>query len=224
MILAGAAAIVFWAYCGALSLLARSDRPFLQHSLFHAASVALYLALATTVAGAFIGIPAAHPLMTVPAFVLVLVFGVLIGFRYCSFLLSEYMDRIHASATGISGMKVQKTYDVAEKAEHEGDLERAMALYVEEEARDPKDPEPPRRRAELHLRRGEKAEALECFRRALGRVEAPEPKATLAFRLADLLEREARPSEAREVLQALEHALPGTRFAQYARERLKATK
>lgn len=221
MILAGAAAIVFWTYCGAMSLLARSERPFLQHSLFHAASVAVYLALATTVAGTFIGIKGAHPLMTVPAFVLVLMAGVVIGFRYCSFLISEYMDRIHASATGISGMTVQKTYDVAEKAEHEGDLDRAMALYAEEEARDPKDPEPPRRRAELHLRRGESALALECLRRALGRVEAPEPRATLAFRLADLLEREGRLAEAREVLTALERALPGTRFAQYARERLK---
>lgn len=224
MILAGLAAIVFWTYCGAMSLLARSERPFLQHSLFHAASVAVYLALATTVAGTFIGIEGAHPLMTVPAFVLVLMAGVVIGFRYCAFLVSEYMDRIHASATGISGMTVQKTFDVAEKAEHEGDLDRAMALYAEEEARDPKDPEPPRRRAELHLRRGEKAEALECFRRALGRVEAPEPKATLAFRLADLLEREGRPAEAREVLEALQRSLPGTRYAQFARDRLDSTK
>lgn len=222
MILAGAAAVVFWAYCGVLSAAARSERPFLQSSLFHAGSVAVYLALATTVAGAFVGIKGAHPVMTVPAFVLVLIFGVLIGFRYVSFLISEYMDRLHASATGISTMKVQKTYDLAEKAEHEGDPERAMALYGAEEARDPLDPEPPRRLAELHWKRGEKEPAFAAFRRALQQVQAPEARSTLAFRLADLLVREGRVQEARELLLGLEKALSGTRLSRYVRERLDA--
>jgi len=222
VILAGAAAVVFWLYCGLLSAAARSERPVLQHSLFHAGSVAVYLALATTVAGAFIGIKGAHPLMTVPAFVMVLIIGVLIGFRYVSFLISEYMDRLHASATGISTMKVQKTYDLAEKAEHEGDLDRAMALYGAEEAHDPQDPEPPRRLAELHWKRGEKEPAFGAFRRAILRVRAPESRSTLAFRLADLLEREGRAVEAREILLDLEKAVSGTRLARYVRERLDA--
>jgi tetratricopeptide (TPR) repeat protein len=220
MILAGAAAVVFWLYCGVMSSLSRSERPLLQNSLFHAASVALYLALATAVAGAFIGIKGSHPLMTVPAFVLVLIFGVGIGFRYVSFLLSEYMDRIHASATGVSGMKIQKTYDRAEKAEHEGDLAGAMALYGEEEARDPLDPEPPRRLAELHWKRGDRESAFSAFRRALLRVEAPEARSTLAFRLADLLGRSGKQTEERELLESIERSLAGTRFAAYARERL----
>ena len=222
MILAGAAAVVFWLYCGVLSAAARSERPFLQNSLLHAGSVAVYLALATTVAGTFIGIRGAHPLMTVPAFVMVLIFGVLIGFRYVSFLISEYMDRLHASATGISTMKVQKTYDQAEKAEHEGDLDRALALYGAEEARDPQDPEPPRRQAELHWKRGEKDPAFAAFRRALLRVLAPEARSTLVFRLADLLEREGRVQEARDLLLGLEKAVSGTRLARYVRERLES--
>lgn len=220
MILAGTVAVVFWLYCGGMAALSRSERPFLQNSLFHAASVAAYVGLATAVAGTFIRL--GHPLMTVPAFVMILIFGALIGFRYWSFLVSEYMDRIHASATGISTMRVQKTYDVADKAEHGGELDRAMALYAEEAARDPKDPEPLRRMAEIHLRRASPAAALDCLRRALPLVEDPEPKSTLAFRLADLLEREGRREEARSILQALEEELAGTRFAQFARDRLKA--
>lgn len=222
MILAGAVAVVFWLYCGVMGVMARSERPFVQNSLFHAGSVLVYVVLATAVAGLFIRIPNGHPLMTVPAFVMVLIIGVLLGYRYWAYLIGEYMDRLHASATGITTMKVQKTYDVADKADHEGDLDRAMALYAEEAARDPKDPEPLRRMAELHLRRGRAAEAFECFRRALPLVSEPEPKSTLAFRLADLLEREGRGDEARVVLQGVERDLAGSRFAQFARDRLSS--
>jgi hypothetical protein len=220
MILAGAVAVAFWSYCGVLGVLSRSERPYLQSTLFHAATVAIFLALATAVAGTFIAIPSSHPLMTVPAFALVLIFGILIGFRYLSFLLAEYFDRMHASLTGISGMKVKKTYDLAEKAEHDGDFDRALALYREEIARDPKDPEPLRRTGDIHLRRGETTQAIEQFRRAVPLVEEAEPRSTLAFRLVDLLEREGLRDEARSVLRSIERELAGTRFAEFAKERL----
>jgi tetratricopeptide (TPR) repeat protein len=222
MIGAGAVAVLFWAYCGAMSVLAKSERPVLQAPLFQLSSVVLYFALAASVVTTFIH--QGHPMMTVPAFVLVLILGVLLGYRYLGFLISENLDRFHASATGISTMKVQKTYDVAEKAEHDGEFDRAMALYGEEVARDPKDPEPLRRMGEIHLRRGAVTDALDCLRRALPLVADPEPKSTLAFRLSDLLEREGRTSEARSLLESIERDLAGTRYAAYARDRLAQQK
>jgi hypothetical protein len=218
MIAAAALAILFWAYCGGMSLLATSDRPLLQTALFQLSSVVLYCALASGVAWTFI--QAGHPLMTVPAFVLVLIFGVLLGYRYLAFLIGETFDRFHSAATGIGNMKVRKTYDVAEKAEHDGDVELALGLYRDEAARDPGDPEPLRRMAELEVRRGAVGEGLELLRRALAQVSDAEPRSTLAFRLADLLEREGRGDEARAILESIERELAGTRFAAYARERL----
>jgi tetratricopeptide (TPR) repeat protein len=224
MILAGMVAVVFWVYCGMMSLVARSERAFLQSSAVHAVSVAAYLALAASVAGTCIGIRGAHPIMTVPAFALILIVGVVLGHRYVAFLIAEYMDRAHASLTGISGMTVKKTYDVAEKAEHEGDLDRALSLYADEAAKDPADAEPPRRMGEIHLRRGKVSEAIEHFRRALPLVREPDPHSTLAFRLADLLEKEGRAEESRSVLTSIAAQHAGTRYADYARQRLAAQK
>jgi len=218
MITAAAISVVFWAYCGSMSLLARTDRPLVQNVLFQMSTAVLYCSLAGGVAWTFI--QAGPPLMTVPAFVLVIIFGVLLGYRYLAFLISETFDRVHSAATGIAHMKIEKTYDVAEKAEHDGDVERALGLYREESARDPEDPEPLRRMAELELRRGAVREGLDLLRRALDRVTAAEPRSTLAFRLTDLLEREGRGDEARAILESIERDHAGTRFAAYARERL----
>ena len=35
MTLAGAVAVLFWIYCGVLSVVTRSERPFLHSALFH---------------------------------------------------------------------------------------------------------------------------------------------------------------------------------------------
>lgn len=215
---AGAVAVLFWAYCGGMSVLVKGERPIFQNPLFQLASVVGYFGLAGGVAWAFIS--QGHPMMMVPAFVLVLILGVVLGYRYLGFLLSEAFDRVHAASTGISGMKVQKTYDVAEKAEHDGEWERALSLYGEEAARDPLDPEPRRRRGEIHLRRGEEARAIQEFLQALPLVEEPEPRSTLAFRLSDLLHQAGRREEGRGLLESIERQYPGTRFAAYARDRL----
>ena len=217
MIAAGGFAILFWAYCGGMSALAKSERAFVQSGLVHLASGALYFALGGMVAWTFIH--QGHPMLTVPAFVLVLMIGTMLGLRWWGFLMSEYIDRAHASATGTANMKVEKTYDRASKAEREGDLEGALAAYRTAAAEDRKDPEPLRRMGEIHLRRGERAEALRLFREALPLIPSDEGRATLAFRMADLLLEEGRRDEARVQLAEVERSLAGSRFAQFARER-----
>ncbi|HXX94258.1 MAG TPA: hypothetical protein VEN81_11540 [Planctomycetota bacterium] len=220
MIEAGALAIVFWMYCAGMSLLAKSDRPPLQSSLVQLLSIVLYVALAGAVAWAFLH--AGHPLITMPALVLVYIFGVLLGVRYLGVLIGDAVERLHSAATGVGTMKIPPSYDKAEKAEHEGDLDRALGLYAEQASLHPEDPEPLRRMGELQLRKGRVPEGLELLRRAFAGVVEPEPRSTLAFRLSDLLAREGRRDEAETVLRALELELAGTRFATYAQERREA--
>lgn len=217
MIAAGLFAILFWAFCGGLSALARSDKAFIQSGLFHLASGTAYFALAGMVAWTFIH--QGHPMLTVPAFVLVLMLGTLLGLRWWGFLMSEYIDRAHASMTGTANMKVEKTYDFAAKAEKEGDLEGALAAYRSAAAEDPKDSEPLRRMGEIHLRRGNRIEAYESFRQALRLIPSEEGRATLAFRLTDLLVEDGRREEARLQLEEVERSLAGSRFADFARTR-----
>lgn len=220
MIWAGLFTLLFWTYCGGMSALAKGERAFIQSSLVHVAAAAVYLGLASLVAWRWIHL--GHPMMTVPAFVLVLILGTLLGIRWWSFVLSEYVDRAHAAATGTAGMKVEPTYDLAAKAERDGDLERALAEYGRAAAADSQDAEPLRRMGEIHLRRGERERACERFRQALRLLPSEEGRATLAFRLADLLVEDGRVGEARAELESVERDLAGTRFAQFARSRLES--
>jgi hypothetical protein len=211
-------AILFWAYCGILGVLVKRDPPFLQNGFVQLSSIMGYFLLAGAVAWTFVH--TGHPLVTVPGFVLVLFLGVGLGYRYLAFLIHEGVDRLHAASTGIDQMTVRKTYDRAEKARREGDLDRAVDLYREEAARDPADPEPHQRMAEIDLGRGRIPAALEGFRQALARMEKGEAEVTLAFRLSDLLEKEGNTRESRQILEGIERKFEGTKFAEYARERL----
>ncbi len=210
--------VLFWSYCASLSVLVRREYAFLQTYLFHAGSVTLFVALGSLAGGVLVR--AGHPLFTVPAFALTVIIGVLLGLRYWSFLLGDVVDRVRASALGIDRMKVERTYDLAEKAAHEGDDGAAQRLYEEAAARDPGDPEARRRIAEIHLRRGRTAEAVEALRSALALIGEPEPRATLAFRISDLLAGAGRMEEARALLGSIAREVAGTRLEAYARERL----
>lgn len=212
------AILAFWVYCGAMSVVLREEHPLFQGYLFRAGSVAVFVALLCACAATLV--PAGHPLFTMPAFVLVVFIGVFLGFKYWSYLLREFIDGAHAAAVGTDHMKVQKTYDRAEKAEHEGRLDEALELYREEAGADGKDPEPLRRIGELHLRAGREEEAIVCFKAALPLVESPEARTTLACRVADLMDRAGRGAEARDVLEPLARELAGTRFETFLRARL----
>ncbi len=213
---------VFWSYCGLLSLVAREDREWPRNPLVQMAGTAGFLGLLSWTTFA-VAIPRGSPheaYFRVPAFALVTIIGVGIGLRWWTFLVGHLFTRARAALLSEDGMKVEKTFDRARKAEHEGSLEEAARLYAEEAAADPGNPEPLRLLAEVLIRQGREEEAFARFRAALPLVASPEGRSTLAFRISDLLVRAGRAGEARGVLESVERDFPGTRYAEYARLRL----
>ncbi len=214
---------VFWSYCGLLSLIAREDREWPRNPLVQLAGTAGFLALLcwTTFA---VAIPRGSPheaFYRVPAFALVTIIGIGIGLRWWTFLVGHLFTRARSALLSEDGMKVEKTFDRARKAEYESNLEEAARIYAEEAAGDPGNPEPLRLLAEVLLRQGREEEAFARFRAALPLVASPESRSTLAFRLSDLLVRAGRAGDARGILEALERDFPGTRYAEYARRRIE---
>lgn len=203
-------AILFFLYAGLLSLAARKNAGFLSSKIVQLLAVGGFFGLLYPVAQAL------GPLLVMPvAFV-----GFALGVPFLMFLVGDWFDAAARAATGVDSMKLRRTYDAAEKAEREGRLDDALALYRREAAADP---EPRRRAGELLLSKGEVPAALEAFDAALAGIADPEPYATLAFRVADVEAREGRRDAARRRLEDVARRFPGTRFEAYARERLGAT-
>ena len=203
-------AVAFLAYAGLLSLAARRNAAVLGSTPVQVLSIVVFFGLLYPVA------QAVGPLLVIPlAFA-----GLLLGFPYLWFLIGEWFDTAARSASGVESMKVLPTYDLAEKAEREGRLDDALALYREKASLHPAEPEPRRRIGELLLSKGEIPAALDAFNAALAGIAEPEPYSTLAFRVADLEAREGRRDDARRRLAEVARRFPGTRFEAYARERL----
>ncbi|MHC4606287.1 MAG: tetratricopeptide repeat protein [Planctomycetota bacterium] len=140
---------------------------------------------------------------------------------YVVFLIVEMTGRAHRSLTGLDGMKVAKSYDRAEKLELERSFAEALAMYEAEAAADPGDAEARRRAGELCLKLDRPADAVRWLREAVALIEHAEHRVTLSFRLAEILdERLQKRGEARAVLEEIVHGHAGTRFAEFARERL----
>lgn len=205
-------AVLFFLYAGLLSVAARRNAVFLESKLVHVPAVLVFFGLLYPVADAL------GPLLVLP----VALAGLGLGYPFLTHMIGEWFDAAARSATGVASMKIRRTYDAAEKAEREGRLDDALAFYRQEAARAPADPEPRRRTGDLLLLKGDVPGALEAFRTALAGIAAPEPYATLAFRIADLELREGRPDEARRLLEDVARRFPHTRFEAYARGRLAA--
>ncbi len=212
---------LFWGYCGFLSAMAKGEGIH-QHPLFHLGSVAVYVLLLCWAAWSIAG-RIASPLFAVPFVALVAIIGVFLGLRYWAAMLGEYIERTHAAAIGVGGMKVEETYDTASKAEHESRWADAIAIYEAAAARSPEKAEPLRRAGEAYVKAGRKEEGVRCLGAALSLVEDPEDRATLAFRIAELLARDlGRPADARRVIEEAIKQLEGTKFEGFARDRLKS--
>jgi len=151
----------------------------------------------------------------------ILFVGVGLAYRFLRFLIGDWFETAHRFGIGLDRMTIEKSYDRAEKAERERDLEGAIRLYREETGRDPADPEPWRRIGEIEVRRGRMEHAVEPLRAALTRLHEPEPRATAAFRLADVLRHLNRTDEARALIEGIGREFPGTRIEGFAKERLK---
>ncbi|MBI2900982.1 MAG: hypothetical protein HYY17_12420 [Planctomycetes bacterium] len=212
------AVVAFWSFAGALSVLSRLDWPPLRVKSVQAGAIAGFFALF------FVAVWALRS--SVGQLALLFSFGIMLGGIVCGFaffpyLIRDWFDTAHRWATGIDQMKVAKSYDRAEAAERDREWDAAVRLYREEVARDPADPEPWRRIAEIEVRRDRTEASAAPYREALARLREPEPKATLAFRFSDVLVRMGRVEEGRAVLERATADLKGTRFEEFAKERLK---
>lgn len=213
-----AAVVVFWAYGGALSLLARRDWAPLRFKVVQAGAIAgffglFFLAVWTLSSGS----TSRELLLMFP----ILLVGLGCAFRFVPYVIGEWFESARRSVIGLDSMTVAKTYDLAEKAERDRNLDEAIRLYRAEAERDPRDAEAWRRIGEIEVKRGRPQEALAPFRTALSRLREPEPKTTLAFRLADLLAKQGRTDEAHELVERIAQEFAGTKFEGFAKERLK---
>lgn len=139
------------------------------------------------------------------------------------FLVGEYYHRGQRFMMSEDQLHVEKTYDQAESCERRQDWEGALAIYRRCLAEDPEDLEAWRRMAEVHLKREAVDEAIRCLQNVVLKAAEPERKATTAFRLAEILAgRKGDRGEACRLLRTLERDVAGTRFAEYARERIRA--
>ncbi len=124
-------------------------------------------------------------------------------------------------ALGDHRLAVQKTYDKAEAAEKKRDYGRALRIYDQALTEDPDDHEAMRRKGELYLVMGRIDDALGELRRVYGCLVDPEQKATVGFRIVDLLvAQKNNPESAKTFLTELVEKLAGTRFSELARARL----
>lgn len=221
MIEIAVAVLSFWTYCAVMSAAAKSERAWVTLAPVHAASVAVFVALFCWCAASIV--PRMPPLMGVPFVALTGILGVLVGLRWWGFLVGEYIERTHAAAIGIDSMKVQKSYDQASRAEKEQRWAEAIRMYLDEAAADPADAEALRRAGEACVGAGQVEEGVGHLRAALARLEGAEDRATQSFRIAELLARDLRrPDEARELIMKVATEMQGTKYEEFARERMRS--
>jgi len=143
------------------------------------------------------------------------------GYFYAT-VVSQVAAGLAAGLTGVSGLEVTPTYDLADAALKAGDLDTAHSLYTEQTKRHRRDPGLWKRLADVCERQGDHAQAAQHLGKAIVLVREPEPKSLLVFRLADLLTHRLRqPDTARELLLQFISMCPDTPQAGYARERLE---
>jgi hypothetical protein len=173
--------VFVYLYAGALSWLAWRRWPPLATAagtMLGALGFGL-LVLATNLASPRIGATSISAFLLLPAVLVILPFGIR--------AVETWVDTIRRSAMGLDRMRPVRTYDLAEKAAAERRDDEAIRLYREVYlARDPQDPAPYLRIADLLVRGGRRAEAAAELRAAVPLIEETEPALVEAFRAADL--------------------------------------
>jgi tetratricopeptide (TPR) repeat protein len=114
------------------------------------------------------------------------------------------------------------SFDKAELAENRRDYQTAKQLYLKAIEQMPLRPEPRLRLAELLIRIRRYPDAAEQLKAALGLTQDMENRARLAFRLAEALALAGQREAAVATLQDFEREAGGTKYADFARERLAA--
>jgi tetratricopeptide (TPR) repeat protein len=114
------------------------------------------------------------------------------------------------------------SFDKAELAENRRDYQTAKQLYLKAIEQMPQRPEPRLRLAELLIRIRRYPDAAEQLKVALGLTQDLDSRARLVFRLAEAQALAGQRDAATEALRDFEREASGTKYADFARERLAA--
>ena len=227
MIVAGG---IFLGYVGALWLFVRSDNPLRDKAgvnwLLFAGFWLLAAVVVVSVRDVTGTVRAENPggAVGLGIALCILILGILLAVPFWMHLLHLLADAgVKSVLVNAAHMTVEKTFDLADKAEHDKQYDEAIKLYLLAATEAPEEPEPWRRAGEAAWKKGSRDEAIDYLRRALIRTASPEDVASLAFRVAELLDREmGKRDEARVTLEQAAGRLKGTKFEEYARDRLRA--
>jgi hypothetical protein len=173
--------VLVYAYAGALSWLAWRRWPPLATPLGTALGALGFglLVLATNLSSPRIGLTSISVFLLLPAVLVIIPFAIRAA--------ETATDTVRRAAMGLDRMKPVRTYDLAEKAAAERRDDEAVRLYREVYlAKDPADPVPRLRIADLLLRGGRRAEAATELRAAVPLIEDIDQALVTAFRVADL--------------------------------------
>ena len=211
--------LLYWATCAYLSVTTRRDSALLRSTssiLGTGAGLLVLAAIVGTAGHGAGGIPGLGAFLGLT----VLVVGVFLLIPWLLHAIGHFAEAAQRSAAGIDRMVVREEFDLAERACREKRYQDAEILFLEGAAQDPANPDPLRRAGECRLAMGDPERGVAFLRRAMDLTARPEPKATLAFRIADLQKGVLnRPFEARRTLEEAAQSLSGTRFEGLALER-----
>ncbi|KPJ62545.1 MAG: hypothetical protein AMS15_03510 [Planctomycetes bacterium DG_23] len=149
------------------------------------------------------------------------------GILYVPFfihLIIFYASKTWDSLSGVSDIKVRKTYSKAEAAEKERNYEGAMEYYRKELEQEPEDAEARRRLAEIFYTTGDFDGALKTFRVAYTFEKEEEKKAGIAFRIVDILLSKEEDFTALKELEHIKREFPNTQYARHATDRIQRLK
>ena len=139
-------------------------------------------------------------------------------------LIIFYGSKSWDSLTGISDIKVRKTYSKAEAAEKERNYEEAMEYYRKELEKEPEDAEARRRLAELFFTTYDFDSALKTFHVAYTFEKEEEKRAGIAFRIVDILLAKGDDLTALKELEHIKREFPKTQYARHAADRVQRLK
>ena len=129
---------------------------------------------------------------------------------------------VQREVVGVEQMKIERTYDAADRLMFEKKFEEAERAYLSGAEAVQDDPEPLRRAGEAALAGGRVEIAVRHFRHALSRITGEEDRASLGIRIAELEERKlGDPSGARRTLEGLLPELQTGKWGEFVRERLE---
>ena len=212
---------VFWTVCGVLSKLSREDRAYIDTPVFVISGVvALFIAFALLTGGASAAASGLPPLGA--GLVLAgIIPGIFLLAPWLFHVLGLAANTVQHEALGIESMKVQRTYDAAEKLMHDAKYDEAERAFLEEAERELHDPVPLRRAGDAAIAMKRFDVAVGHFRRALERMETAEDRVMLVIRVSEIQQSKlGNVPDARRTLQDLLPGLGTSRTAELIRERL----